>query len=111
VEDDLDQVHSLTYLLRDMGYDVKFAINGYAALAIAQTFHPEVVLLDMGLPDLDGCEIARRLKKQGDPFVRIVAVTARSTDEDRRRSLAAGCEQHLVKPVHPATIGQLIHAR
>jgi DNA-binding response OmpR family regulator len=62
VEDNLDSVHSLAMLLRDMGHEVEYAINGYAALSVAQVFKPEVVFLDLGLPGLDGFEVCRAMK-------------------------------------------------
>ena len=86
---------------------VEFAINGYAAIDIARQFLPEIVFLDLGLPGMDGFEVARRLKRElGD--IRIVAVTAYGGEKDRERSLSAGCELHLVKPVDPLLIARLL---
>jgi CheY-like chemotaxis protein len=102
VEDNLDTVHSLARLLRYDGHEVDFAINGYAALAVAKTFRPDIVLLDLGLPGLDGFDVCEQLK--GDPgfeHTRVIAVTAYSLDEHRVRSRAAGCEMHIVKPYDP----------
>ncbi|HEX5477627.1 MAG TPA: response regulator, partial [Burkholderiales bacterium] len=62
VEDNLDSVHSLVLLLRDMGHRVEYAINGYAALDVARKFRPEIVFMDLGLPGLDGFEVCGRLK-------------------------------------------------
>src|SRR5258707_8372705 len=70
VEDNLDTVHSLVFLLRDMGHQVDFAINGYAAVTLAQRMHPEFVFLDLGLPGLDGFEVCRKLK--ADPALKSV---------------------------------------
>ena len=107
VDDDLDYLHSLAALLRDKGHEVWFAINGYAALEAASHFHPQLVLLDMGLPDMDGCEVARRLKRLAAFVAPIVAVTARSSEADRQRSFAAGCVGHLVKPVDPKVMEKI----
>ena len=60
VDDNLDTVHSMAMLVKMMGHEVQFAINGFAALEVAREFRPDVVLLDIGLPDFSGCEIARR---------------------------------------------------
>jgi CheY-like chemotaxis protein len=109
VEDNLDTVHSLVFLLRDMGHQVDFAINGYAAITLAQRMHPEFVFLDLGLPGLDGFEVCRKLK--ADPALksaRVIAVTGYPQEEYRLRSREAGCELHLVKPVRPEVLEQLL---
>jgi CheY-like chemotaxis protein len=109
VEDNLDSVHSLVLLLRDMGHLVEYAINGYAAIAAAQKFKPEVVFLDLGLPGMDGFEVCRRLKREpGLEAARIISITAYSQEEYRKRSLAAGCEVHLLKPVEAKQLADLL---
>jgi CheY-like chemotaxis protein len=109
VEDNLDSVHSLTLLLRDMGHTVEYAINGYAALDIARRLRPEIVFLDLGLPGMDGFEVCRRMKKEsGLEVVRIIAITGYGQDEYRAQSQAAGCELHLVKPVSPQFLVSLL---
>jgi CheY-like chemotaxis protein len=100
IEDNLDSVHALALLVADMGHTVEYAINGYVGLETARRFHPDILLLDIGLPGLNGYEVCGRIKK--DPElrnIRIVAVTAFAQDEYRVRSIDAGCELHLVKPV------------
>ena len=62
VEDNLDQVHTLSMLMKLEGHEVDFAINGYAAIDIAESFKPDVVLLDLGLPGLDGFEVCKRIE-------------------------------------------------
>lgn len=109
VEDNLDTVHSLVFLLRDIGHQVDFAINGYAALSLAQRMRPEFVFLDLGLPGLDGFEVCRKLK--ADPAlksVRVIAITGYTQEEYRVRSREAGCDLHLVKPVRPEVLDQLL---
>ena len=99
VEDNLDSVHSLVALLRFEGHKVEYAINGYAAMSIAEQFQPEVVLLDIGLPGANGYEVCRWLKSQpGMQTSRIIAVTGSGSEADRAKSLAAGCSHHLAKP-------------
>jgi CheY-like chemotaxis protein len=112
VEDNLDSVHSLAMLLRDMGHEVEYAINGYAALSVAQVFKPEVVFLDLGLPGLDGFEVCRAMK--ADPVLRaarVIALTGYADDTSRKRSAEAGCELHFVKPVSPQFLESLLRRR
>ena len=100
VEDSLDTAQTLLYLLRDNGHTVDFAINGYAALVAAERQKPDIVLLDMGLPDFDGLTLIKRLKRTpGLEHTRIIAVTGRSSDEDEQRAMLAGCSGFLRKPV------------
>jgi CheY-like chemotaxis protein len=109
VEDSLDSVHTLAYLLHDMGHTVEYAINGHAALDIAGRFRPDFVLLDLGLPGIDGFEVCRQIKR--DPNLkncRVVAFTAFSQQEYRDRAAAAGCELYWVKPVHTKLIEDLL---
>lgn len=111
VEDNLDAVHALAMLVRDMGHHVQFAINGYAALEIARHFRPRIVLLDLGLPGMDGFDLCRRLKR--DPATadaRVVVITAYRFEEHRARSLAVGAELFLVKPVSPATLFEVLES-
>jgi DNA-binding response OmpR family regulator len=109
VEDNLDAVHSLVVLLRQDGHAVDFAINGYAALDVAQRFQPDVVLLDLGLPGLDGFDVCRRLKNSA-PGLRIIAVTAYGGEEHRARARAAGCDIHVVKPYDPQRLLAIVRS-
>jgi CheY-like chemotaxis protein len=109
VDDSLDVIHSAASVLRHLGHEVDFAINGYAALEAARRFRPEVVLLDIRLPDTDGWELARRLKGEASgQSVRVIAMTGRTGEGDRLRSLQAGCEEHLLKPLDWARLEQLL---
>ena len=109
VDDELDTAQSLAILFRGMGKQVEFAVTANAALQIALRLQPEMIFLDIGLPDMDGWQLARRLQEQATQRpVRIVCVTGRSAPEDRRRSAEAGCEAHLVKPVDPAVVERLV---
>jgi CheY-like chemotaxis protein len=109
VEDNLDSVHSMAMLIKTMGHEVRFAINGFAALEVAREFRPEIILLDIGLPDFKGDEIARQLKwEPGMERTRMIAISGRSDDELRRRALGAGCEDLLVKPLDPAVLEDLL---
>jgi PAS domain S-box-containing protein len=105
VDDNRDAAESLAMLLRATGHEVRTAHAGPAALEAARAHRPEVVLLDIGLPGLDGYEVARRLRAEpGFKGALLVALTGYGQDEDRRRSQAAGFDLHLVKPVDLATL-------
>lgn len=100
VDDNADAVESLRLLLELDGHQVAAATDGTSALAIAESFQPQVVLLDIGLPGLSGYEVAQRLRaRPGGAAITIVAVTGWSAEEDRLRSRRAGCDAHLVKPL------------
>jgi two-component system CheB/CheR fusion protein len=109
VEDNLDAVHSLVVLLRQEGHQVDFAINGYAALEVARRFRPEVMLLDLGLPGIDGFDVCRRLKSAF-PEMRVIAVTAYGTEEQRGRAREAGCDLHIVKPYDPQRLLAIVRS-
>jgi signal transduction histidine kinase len=102
IEDSLDAAASLEMLLCMRGHDVRVAHTGTEGVAAARAWAPDVVLCDIGLPELDGYGVARELRQ--DPTtarVRLLALTGYGTDEDRCRSREAGFDQHLVKPVDP----------
>ena len=98
VDDNPDAVSMLGDALRTFGYETRTASDGLAALAIAESFHPHVVLLDLGLPVMDGHEVAERLRALEAPPL-TMAVTGYGQDADRARSAAAGFAAHFVKPV------------
>lgn len=109
VEDHLDTVHSMAVMLKGMGHEVQFAINGFAAIDIARSFRPDFILLDIGLPDFNGDEIARQIKwEPGLEKTRIIAITGHSDDESRQRAMDAGCEQVFVKPLNPVALEELL---
>lgn len=100
IEDNLDSARTLSRLLHRWGHEVRIAHDGVRGLQEALVFHPEVILLDIGLPGLDGYEVARRLRS--DPVTAnalVIALTGYGQAEDRRLALEAGCDFHLVKPV------------
>ena len=100
VDDNVDTARGLVRLLRLLGNELKAAHDGLQAIEAARAFGPDYVLLDIGLPGMDGYEVATRLK--ADPCCRdavIIAISGYGQDEDRRRSRAAGFDHHLVKPV------------
>ena len=108
-DDNTDAGQSLAALLRIYGHDVHVAENGAQALQIAEEFHAEVAFLDIGMPNMTGYEVARKLRTiDALAGIRIIAVTGWGTDEDRARSKDAGFNTHLTKPVSPATVVKLI---
>jgi CheY-like chemotaxis protein len=109
VDDNVDAAASLALLLEAYGHAVQTAHDGRAALALAADFVPQVVLLDIGLPGLDGYAVARQLRRQpGLEGAMLVALTGYGQEEDRRRSREAGLDRHLVKPVDPAELERLL---
>ena len=109
VDDNQDAAESLAMLLRTAGAEVHVAHDGPAALAEFERSEPDVVLLDIGMPEMDGCEVARRLREISPADrVALVALTGWGQDEDRRRVREAGFDHHLVKPVDLASLQSLL---
>jgi DNA-binding response OmpR family regulator len=109
VEDDIDSARSLTWILRDMGHDVEYAINGYVAVDIARQMRPQFVLLDLALPGMNGFEVCKRLRRMaGLEGARVIAISAYAQDEYRQRSKEAGCDAYIVKPLDPAVLELLL---
>jgi signal transduction histidine kinase len=98
VDDNADVVEVVSELLRISGYEVAVAHDPAEALRVAGPFQPDVAVLDIGLPVMDGYELARRLRL-GNPGLRLVAVTGYGQAQDRERSRSAGFQEHLVKPI------------
>ena len=96
VEDDVDIADVLRRSLRNEGYEVRTSADGIEALDVAAGFIPDLVVLDLGLPGMDGVEVCRRLRSDGD--VPILMLTARSETEDRVTGLDSGADDYLVKP-------------
>jgi PAS domain S-box-containing protein len=109
VDDNKDSADTLAMLLRLKGNEIRTAHDGLEAVRVAETFHPELVLLDIGLPKLNGYDVARRIRQQ--PWgwdVILVALTGWGQDEDRRRSKEAGFNFHIVKPVELSALESLL---
>jgi CheY-like chemotaxis protein len=112
VDDNEDAAAMLQHALTSLGYEVEIAHDGPSALAICAGFRPDVALLDIGLPVMDGYELAQHLRKRlidssEVPGLRLLAVTGYGQETDRARSLSAGFHEHLVKPID---LGQLTRA-
>ena len=99
VDDNVDAAESLAELLRLVGHEVHVTHDGPAGLEAARSLRPDVVLLDIGLPGMDGYEVARRLERRPGFDAVMVAVSGYGRDEDRRASREAGMTHHFVKPI------------
>jgi two-component system, OmpR family, response regulator len=109
VDDNVDAAESIAMLLSLDGHDVRSVHDAQRALDLAAEFGPDLVLLDIGLPGMDGYEVARRLRLRQDVTnVRLVAVTGYGQQEDRDRARDAGFDQHLVKPVEPDALNAVL---
>ena len=109
VDDNRDGAESLALLLRTGGHEVRTAHDGYEALEAARAFRPHIVFLDIGLPRMDGYEVARRLRKEpGMEKGLLVALTGYGQEEDRQKALAAGFNVHLVKPADIDTLQSIV---
>jgi signal transduction histidine kinase/DNA-binding response OmpR family regulator len=109
VDDNTDAAHSLSMLMEIGGHEVRLCYDGQSALAESETFQPDVVLLDIGLPGLDGLEVARRLRAMNlSPRPMLVALTGYGQADDVRRSQEAGFDHHLVKPADPQSLTALL---
>jgi signal transduction histidine kinase/CheY-like chemotaxis protein len=109
VDDNNDNAELLAILLQDMGHETHMAHDGVEGLAAAERLRPDVVLLDLGLPRLDGFEACRRIREQPwGKHMLMVAITGWGQDVDRRKSAAAGFDHHLVKPVDASAITALM---
>ena len=109
VDDNVDAAESLMMMMKILGQDVRVAFDGPTALDIATEFRPELVFLDIGMPEMDGYEVARRIR--GEPRTRdarLVALTGWGQIEDREHSRRAGFDEHLVKPADPAVLERVL---
>ena len=109
VEDNVDSAETLAELIEIWGYDVRIAHHGQAAVRVASAFQPEVVLLDIGLPGIDGYEVATLLREEaGLVQPTLIALTGYGQEADRRRALSAGFDMHLTKPVNPEHLKRVL---
>jgi PAS domain S-box-containing protein len=99
VDDNLDTARGLTRLLKLLGHEIHTAHDGPVAIREALAFRPQFVLLDIGLPGMDGYEVAKRMRAEGLQTTVIIAISGYGQEEDRRRSSEAGIDFHLVKPI------------
>jgi two-component system CheB/CheR fusion protein len=109
VDDSSDMVETVAELARTWGHDVAVAQDGPAALELASKFRPDIALIDIGLPEMDGYVLARQLRQQpGVETALLVAMTGYGRQEDRRAAHEAGFALHLVKPLDPVRLERLL---
>ncbi|SAL63354.1 response regulator [Caballeronia telluris] len=109
VDDSVDAAEALSMLIETLGHDVRAAFDGASALATVDGFRPQVVILDIGLPDMDGFTLARELRQRDSTCdALLIALTGFGGDADRQRSIDAGFDHHLVKPVSFTELETLI---
>ena len=111
VEDTQDNLDLIQFLLEGAGYRVLTAMDGETCLALTRRHLPDLLLLDLAIPEPDGWEVAATLK--GDSATRgvtIVAITARTMPDDRRRAMAAGCDGFISKPIDVAGFAEEVHS-
>jgi CheY-like chemotaxis protein len=111
VDDVKDNADSLALLLGALGHEAHAVYGGSAAIELANEVRPDVVLLDLGMPRMDGYEVCRQLRREpwGKTML-IVALTGWGQENDRARTEGAGFDHHLVKPADLSSLSQLLHA-
>ena len=108
-DDDKDAVLTLSLLLREQGYEVRGVHRGAEVLDAVFNFAPDVVLLDIGMPQMSGYDVARTLRERyGSARPALIAVTGRAGETDRQQARAAGFEHHVAKPYEPRALLRLI---
>ena len=103
IEDNVDNMTLVRRALESRGYEFLWAQNGNSGIEIAEQQQPDVILLDINLPDIDGYDVARRLRNSGKStlvYVPIIAVTANALRGDAEKALAAGCDVYMAKPIN-----------
>jgi CheY-like chemotaxis protein len=109
VDDNEDAAQSLAVFLRLTGHEVRTARDGPGALEVARVFHPDAVILDIAMPGLDGCAVARLLRRDHElSQTMLVALTGCVSESHRRLCLEAGFDFHLAKPADPHTVQKLV---
>jgi CheY-like chemotaxis protein len=108
VDDSVDSAETLGELLKIWGHDVRLAHDGLDAVAAARDYRPEVILLDIGLPGMDGFAVATQLREEGIGGRMLIALTGYGEQQDRDRAQKAGFDHHLVKPINPDTLQKLL---
>lgn len=105
VEDNEANLYLITIILNNMGYEVIEATTGEEGIQLALTEKPDLILMDIQLPDIDGLEATRRIRKsEGNGNVPIIAVTSFAMAGDKKKALDAGCTGYIEKPINPETV-------
>jgi CheY-like chemotaxis protein len=111
VDDNRDALETIAILMKDSGFDVRVAEDGASALQMSSEFNPDVVLLDIGMPGMDGYEVARRLRAQpsGDRIT-MIAVSGYGQEQDRQLSIQAGFDNHFTKPLDHSSLVEILRS-
>jgi CheY-like chemotaxis protein len=107
-DDNLDSAAMMTAVLHSAGHDVRTTHDGLTTLEAVAAFRPDIAILDIGMPRMNGYEVARKIKTHLDPRVVLIAVTGWGQEEDKRRAREAGFDHHLTKPVDLSVLNQLL---
>lgn len=107
-EDIPDAAEMMRLMIECMGHDVRVAADGVEAVAIAEQFNPQIALLDIGMPRMDGYEAARRIRAALGDDIMLVALTGWGQEDDQRLAFEAGFDRHLTKPAEPDVLEDLI---
>jgi CheY-like chemotaxis protein len=107
-DDNRDAADSLRRVLALYGHDVRVAYDGASAVRIGEEFRPRVAVLDIAMPGTDGYDVARAIRRQRGGDVTLVALTGWGHEADRKRAMESGFDYHLVKPVDPNALNQLL---
>jgi signal transduction histidine kinase/CheY-like chemotaxis protein len=108
VDDNKDAAVSLSRLLEKMGNKVRVSYDGLSALTELKKYHPDMVLLDIGMPDMDGYEVAKKIRTDSNGSIKLVAVTGYGQEEDKIKSKESGFDHHITKPVEIAVLRNLL---
>lgn len=108
VDDNRDAADSLALILRQLGHNVFVAHDGASALDVARTARPDVAVLDLVLPSLDGYSLGRALRREFGDGLRMLAMSGFSGEDDRRKAMESGFDQYLVKPLDPGFFFSLL---
>jgi len=101
VEDNMDNYELVRFMLERAGYDVFLAVNGRDGVDAARAQQPDLILMDLGMPGMDGWDAAEALKSDGmTKFIPLYALTAHTLPHDRKRAIQAGCDGYVSKPIH-----------
>ncbi len=107
VAEDTDSNYLLVYTLLKKEYDVKRACNGVEAIEMHKAYHPDIILMDMKMPDMDGFTATRKIR-EFDTEIPIIAVTAFAFDQDRQKAIQAGCNDYMSKPISRELLKEMI---
>ena len=107
-DDNIDAGESLAMLLRLDGHEVELASNGAQAVELFDRMRPEIAILDIGMPGLNGYEVAQRIRQKVQNGVTLIAVTGWGQEADKARAAASGFDHHFTKPVEPSVLSALV---